>query len=203
MQALTGNNEGMIFGQMAKVMADVKAVPKAGYNQAQRFNFRTVDDTVATVNAAMVKHGVTMIPEVISCTPTVITDDKGRNVTTVNAMVAYTFFAEDGSSVQAVMAGEGRDLGDKATSKAMSMALKYALFQVFLIPTGDPDPDGEVVEVVAAGDGMVPTPAAKKALLAALGGDREAAKEAWGDRTEPISAEDLNHLITYAKETSK
>jgi hypothetical protein len=202
MQSLTGNTEGIIYAQMAKVMADTKAVPKSGYNQAQRFNFRTVDDTVATVNAAMVKHRVTMIPEVISCTPTVVTDDKGRHVTTVNAIVAYTFFAEDGSSIQAVMAGEGKDLGDKATSKAMSMALKYALFQVFLIPTGDPDPDGEVVETATA-DGMMPTPAAKKALLAALGGDREAAKEAWGDRTEPISTEDLNHLINYAKETTK
>jgi hypothetical protein len=65
---------------------------------------------------------------------------------TVSLLVSYTFMAEDGSSVITSMAGEASDSGDKATSKALSMALKYALFQTFMIPTGENDPDSEVVE---------------------------------------------------------
>lgn len=36
------------------------------------------------------------------------------------------------------------DTGDKASNKAMSSAMKYALCQIFCIPTANmPDPDGE------------------------------------------------------------
>ncbi len=56
----------------------------------------------------------------------------------------YTFYAEDGSHIEAVVVGEGMDSGDKATNKAMSAAFKYACFQVFCIPTEEmKDPDAE------------------------------------------------------------
>ena len=43
--------------------------------------------------------------------------------------------------------GEGMDSGDKASNKAMAIAYKYALFQVFCIPTEEmTDPDGESYE---------------------------------------------------------
>ena len=48
--------------------------------------------------------------------------------------------------------GEGMDAGDKASNKAMAVALKYALFQTFCIPTeemADDDPDRQVHEVKA------------------------------------------------------
>ena len=49
--------------------------------------------------------------------------------------VEFTFWAEDGSSVSCTMIGEAMDSGDKASNKAMSTALKYALMQMFMIPT--------------------------------------------------------------------
>lgn len=45
-----------------------------------------------------------------------------------------------GESLQVTALGEASDTGDKATLKAMTAALKYALRQTFLIETGD-DPD--------------------------------------------------------------
>ena len=43
-----------------------------------------------------------------------------------------------------MVVGEGMDSGDKATNKAMAIALKYACFQVFCIPTEEmKDPDAE------------------------------------------------------------
>jgi len=39
--------------------------------------------------------------------------------------------------------GEGMDSGDKAYNKAMSIGLKYACFQTFMIPTASVDPDGD------------------------------------------------------------
>ena len=46
------------------------------------------------------------------------------------------------------------DSGDKATNKAMAIAMKYALFQVFCIPTDEmKDPDAETPdEIVKKGE---------------------------------------------------
>jgi hypothetical protein len=54
----------------------------------------------------------------------------------------FQFFADDGSSVSVTTIGEGMDSGDKSSNKAMSAALKYALVQMFCIPTAD-DKDSE------------------------------------------------------------
>ena len=45
-----------------------------------------------------------------------------------------------GTSMTVTAVGEGTDYGDKASNKAMTVALKYALRQTLLIETGD-DPD--------------------------------------------------------------
>ena len=61
--------------------------------------------------------------------------------------IAFRFYTTDGSFVEAVTLGEGMDSGDKASNKAMAIAYKYALFQVFCIPTEEmTDPDGESYE---------------------------------------------------------
>lgn len=54
----------------------------------------------------------------------------------------FTAYAEDGSSVSSVTIGEAMDSGDKSMNKAMSTAYKYALMQIFCIPTAD-DKDTE------------------------------------------------------------
>jgi len=56
----------------------------------------------------------------------------------VSIMMEYDFYAEDGSKVTVgPVPAEGLDSGDKATNKALSAALKYALIQTFSIPTED------------------------------------------------------------------
>ena len=67
---------------------------------------------------------------------------KGGNLIYSILKMKYTFYASDGSSVSAVVIGEGMDSGDKASNKAMAVAMKYAMFQVFCIPTEElTDPD--------------------------------------------------------------
>ncbi len=61
--------------------------------------------------------------------------------------IAYHFLAEDGSRVTAVVVGEASDTSDKATNKCLSIAYKYAMLQIFAIPTEDiEDPDRENAE---------------------------------------------------------
>jgi hypothetical protein len=47
----------------------------------------------------------------------------------------FTAYTEDGSSVSSITVGEAMDSGDKSMNKAMSVAYKYALMQIFCIPT--------------------------------------------------------------------
>jgi hypothetical protein len=69
------------------------------------------------------------------------TTKNGSSMSRVIVQATYTLtHAESGQSETVQALGEGSDSGDKATSKAMTSALKYALRQTFLIETGD-DPD--------------------------------------------------------------
>ena len=72
------------------------------------------------------------------------TTAKGGNLIYSIMKIKYTFYAEDGTSVSAVVVGEGMDSADKSSNKAMAVGMKYAMFQVFCIPTEEmPDTDSE------------------------------------------------------------
>ena len=65
--------------------------------------------------------------------------------------MAYTFTDENSpEEITARVAGEGLDVGDKSSYKAMTGALKYALLQSFLLATGD-DPEDERGDARSAG----------------------------------------------------
>ena len=75
------------------------------------------------------------------------TTKNGAAMNRVIVQATYTMTHADSGQSETVQAlGEGSDSGDKATSKAMTSALKYALRQTFLIETGD-DPDHTPSEV--------------------------------------------------------
>jgi hypothetical protein len=53
----------------------------------------------------------------------------------------YVLTAEDGTSAATEVSGEGTDTNDKSTACALSMAYKYAFFQLLCIPIDNVDPD--------------------------------------------------------------
>lgn len=139
-----------IYESIAAVMGEIGAVGKKSKNQQQGFMFRGIDAVMNAINPALVKNKVFIVPEIMEQTREERTSSKGGTLIYSVCKIKYTFFAEDGSSVSAVVIGEGMDSGDKATNKAMSIAFKYACFQVFCIPTEEmADPDAECHEVKA------------------------------------------------------
>lgn len=134
------------------VMKAVTYVAKAGQYQGGKsgnYAFRKFDDTALALGTAFREHGVFVQVETIGRELT--TESKpypsgtGAQLwSTVRVEVRYLFTSlVDGSTLTACAFGEGKDLSDKATAKAMTMALKTALTQAFMIPTDDPDPDSE------------------------------------------------------------
>ena len=141
-------NNGLIYKKMIEVMAEVPAIGKNQRNQQQGFSYRGIDDVMNALQNILPKHGVFYAPEVLESQREERTNAKGTTLFYQTLKVKYTFYAEDGSSVSAVVQSEGMDSGDKASNKAMSAACKYALFQVFNIPTVeiiDPDATSETV----------------------------------------------------------
>lgn len=130
-----------IYKQLSAVMKDIGPVTKDQKNVAQGYKFRGIDQFVNALHPALVRHGVVMVTNVLNRQETIkeVTRSNGKAGVDkhVNVTVSYTFYAEDGSAVTSTMVGEGVDSGDKATNKALSAALKYALIQTFSIPTED------------------------------------------------------------------
>lgn len=138
-----------IYGAIAGVIADVGAVAKDKVNKQQGFKFRSIDDVYNALHPALAKNKVFIVPEILERDCSVIgKTQKGTDMIKVVCKIKFTFYAEDGSSVESVIIGEGLDTGDKATNKAMAIAYKYVCFQVFCIPTDDmADPDAESPEL--------------------------------------------------------
>lgn len=137
-----------IYEAIAAVMGEIGAVGKTSKNAQQGFMFRGIDAVMNAINPALIKYKVFIVPEVLEQTREERTNSKGTTLIYSVCKIKYTFYAEDGSSIAATVIGEGMDTGDKATNKAMSIAFKYACFQVFCIPTEEmKDPDAECHEV--------------------------------------------------------
>lgn len=135
-------NMGMIYKQMSLVMKEIGAIGKDQKNQAQGFKFRGIDQFVNALYPALVKHGVFMAPRGVRHDQEIkeVVRSNGKSGVDKHVSIAmeYTFYAEDGSHVTVgPIPAEGLDSGDKATNKALSAALKYALIQTFSIPTED------------------------------------------------------------------
>ena len=139
-----------IYETISAVMGEIGAVGKDSKNQQQGFMFRGIDAVMNAISPALIKHHLFIVPEILEQTREERTNSKGTLLIYSICKVKYTFYAEDGSSISATVIGEGMDTGDKATNKAMSIAFKYACFQVFCIPTEEMvDPDAECHEVKA------------------------------------------------------
>ncbi len=121
------------------VARDIGVVGKNRINADQKFKFRGIDDLLNAAHGALVDHGVTIVPRVTSRDVVRGQTKSGSPNIWVGLTIDYTFYAQDGSNVTATVMSEGLDMSDKATNKALSAGLKYALIQVFSVPTEDMD----------------------------------------------------------------
>ena len=138
----------LIYEAISSVMEEIGAIGKTSKNSQQGFMYRGIDAVMNAINPALVKHKVFIVPEVLEQTRDERQTKSGSVLIYSICKVRFRFYAQDGSYVEAITIGEGMDSGDKATNKAMSIAFKYACFQVFCIPTEEMvDPDAECHEV--------------------------------------------------------
>lgn len=149
-------NHPTVHEAVLAVMKDVQAVGKTGVNRDQHYNFRGVDAVVNAVGPAMRQHNLLVLPGA----ETVEVERYQTKSQTVmkNATVRCTWTVRGpaGDSFQITTFGEAADSGDKAVTKAQSVAWRVALIQLFAIPTDEPDPDEQHYERADYGSGQQP-----------------------------------------------
>lgn len=126
-----------IFSLLSKVMSEVGVVGKNSKNTQQGYAFRGIDDLYSALQPPLVRYGVFFCTDVEKIEQTHRDSKQGTLLTCTVLTCRFTFYAPDGSNVFVRTVGEGMDSGDKSCSKAMSTALKYALLQLFCIPTSE------------------------------------------------------------------
>lgn len=138
------------------VMNDVQGIAKRERNQTQGFNFRGIDATINAVGPALREHGVIFVPLAETITAEQYETTKGTTMRNVVVRVRWSIYGPDGDHIEACTYGEAADAGDKAISKAHSVAYRTCLLQTLCIPTDEPDPDASVHE--RSNSARVPAP---------------------------------------------
>lgn len=180
-------NAGKIYKQICSVMQEINAIGKDRRNQTQNFQYRGIDDVMNELHSVLAKCGVFVVPQVLDEARTTGKTKSGGDMFYTRLKIKFTFYAEDGSYIESVVIGEAMDTGDKASNKALSVGLKYALLQVFCIPTEDEkDPDAQSPEPQAGS--MKPAPAKKAPAKFVF--------EPKGGETTPAEKKELGGLLS-------
>jgi ERF superfamily len=122
---------------MGRIIAELPAIGKTQRNTQQGFNFPGIDDVQNALTPLLGRYGVVPMPHVLERIASTRTTNGGGTMYEINLHVRYTFYGPGGDSIVGSGWGEGTDLGDKATSKAMTTALKDVLFQALQIATSE------------------------------------------------------------------
>ena len=132
------------------VMRDVEYIKKAGVNSQQGYKFASAEDIIGEIRQAAIKHGLRIGVSYSS----VVDLEQGTTKsgsTIYRVRVCADITLRHGSEFEiSHFYGEGSDSGDKALAKAKTMCLKQALRQLFMIETGEADPDRETMPEVIA-----------------------------------------------------
>lgn len=144
-----------IHGCIVRLMKGIGAVRKTRRNeQGSGYDFRGVDDVVNAASPGLKALGCTITPKVVD-------KDKGWAEVGNNrswmgwaeVTMAYTITAPDKSQVVWEAPGFAFDSGDKAMSKACSVAYRTAFLQGLCLPTDSRDPDQDTYHVSQRDDG--------------------------------------------------
>jgi len=131
---------GEIAKAICTVMSVVKNVEKTGRNDFHKYDYASEADLLRAVQPAMASAGLALFPLSVDLREEGRTSARGKAEIRSTVVTTYRLVHTSGESLDVMALGSGIDGEDKGVLKAQTAALKYALRQLFLIPTGD-DPD--------------------------------------------------------------
>lgn len=134
----------MIYACMEDCMRRIGAITKSSQMQATTakgqkigYAYRSIDAVYNALQPAMIEAGITVVPQVLDLQYIPKAQGEYNNIAIVK--MSFRWCAADGSYTETVVFNQGMDSGDKAISKAMANAFKYACFMTYVIPTEEMD----------------------------------------------------------------
>lgn len=192
-----------VIEALSAVMGSVQGVRKADRNEQQRFMFRGIDAVMNAVGPALRTHGVVVVPLAEEMTSETYETSKGTQMRNVTIRIRWRFYGPAGDFIEAVSIGEAADSGDKAVSKAHSVAYRTVLLQALCIPTDEPDPDASSHERAVTQQPADPTVAVKRRIMMLgdrLGYDLDTIKADFAEKHGgDIGKAGLDDLTAYAR----
>lgn len=119
-----------IYQRINQVMSEVEAVQKESKKVNGQYTFVSHDAVSKALHMPMVKAGIVMVPDIISCT-------HDGNRTSVQMALKFVNADKPDDMVIINAFGQGIDQQDKGIGKAVSYAVKYGLLKMFCLETGD------------------------------------------------------------------
>ncbi|MGK0551923.1 ERF family protein [Enterococcus faecalis] len=136
--------ENKLILKIAEITKEVKRIPKTGWNDFHKYAYATESDIKQVIREELAKRKLVLFSDIISHKVDEVTTAKGKTEYRTTIEVMYTLEdAETGETRMFKGVGTGQDAGDKGVYKAQTGALKYALTNLFQVPTGaDPELEG-------------------------------------------------------------
>jgi hypothetical protein len=141
-----------LINAVLAVMEEVKSIDKNLSVGTGAATYKGVadKDVKLQIGQAMQKHGLIIVTKDIQPNSEMSewdqqetyngqTQIKHKTLVFTKVKTIYTLYHESGESLDIVGYGHGVDSQDKSAGKATTYALKYALLNTFLVPTGDID----------------------------------------------------------------
>lgn len=139
-----------IHAALIAAMSEIAAKGIAKTSRADlggaKVNFRGIEAAMNEMCVVLIHHGITVTPHYSDLNITERAKAEGKATRFATVKGAFTFSADDDSKVECVCYGEAMDSGDKALTKAQSVAFRTALFQQFIVPTMAMDPEADPEE---------------------------------------------------------
>lgn len=137
-----------VFAALVAAQDEMRGIEKTGRNDHQKYDYAKLEDYVRAARPILAKHGLAISKSVIGVTPLyvkAIKTDKGEKTDTrVVVRLAIRVVHKSGQWIESYSVGEGGDMADKATYKAITGARKYGIAAALnLATTDDPEADEE------------------------------------------------------------
>lgn len=140
--------------KLASVLADVRRIPKLGYNSAQKYAFAREGDIADMIRDSLAAHRVSFKASIarreagdLAVIYNVITSNNGTQGVECIVDLDITLTCGDtGETQEAAWQGVATDYTDKALPKALTAAKKTFLVFTFLVSTGDEEPDATGIQ---------------------------------------------------------
>lgn len=139
---MTTEKAGSVSAALARVLAQVHRVPKNGRNTFHQYDYTTESDLTDFLRPLLAAEGLSIVPSVDDVQRRTYKTKKDEDA--VETLVKMSFRIRHAASNEELgpfpWYGESTDKGDKGLYKAITGAVKYFLFKLFLVSTGD-DPE--------------------------------------------------------------